>query len=131
MNLADKIKTIADKENITIAELERRVGISNGQIRKWNTRSPQADNLNKIAKYFGVSMDYLLGNIAQRSDDSILLQNTHDVGTLIDLILTDLHSNTQTNFHGHPLTDTDKTKLSVALTAALHAAQIDTSKKEN
>ena len=61
MNLADKIKQLANDHGITIAELERNVGISNGQIAKWNTRSPKAENLKKVADYFHVSTDYLLG----------------------------------------------------------------------
>ncbi|WP_438341162.1 helix-turn-helix domain-containing protein [Lactiplantibacillus plantarum] len=60
MDLASRIKQLADSKHITIAELERQVGISNGQIRKWNTRSPKADNLKKVADFFDVSIDYLL-----------------------------------------------------------------------
>lgn len=62
MNLADRIKELADQHGITIAELERKVGISNGQISKWNVRSPKTENLEKVAKYFNVSLDYLTGN---------------------------------------------------------------------
>ena len=39
MDLADKIKQLANDRGITIAELERKSGISNGQISKWNVRS--------------------------------------------------------------------------------------------
>ena len=62
MDLADKIKQLANDRGITIAELERKSGISNGQISKWNVRSPKTENLEKVAKYLNVSLDYLTGN---------------------------------------------------------------------
>ena len=57
----EKIKTLCKERNITIAELERRSGISNGQIRKWDNTTPGSDKLLAIADYFDVSTDYLLG----------------------------------------------------------------------
>ncbi|MDC6077064.1 helix-turn-helix transcriptional regulator [Limosilactobacillus reuteri] len=62
MDLAQRIKQLASKRGITIAELERKAGISNGQISKWNVRSPKTENLEKVAKYLNVSLDYLTGN---------------------------------------------------------------------
>ena len=62
MDLADKIKQLANDRGITIAELERKSGLSNGQISKWNVRSPKTENLEKVAKYLNVSLDYLTGN---------------------------------------------------------------------
>lgn len=41
--------------------MERKTGISNGQIRRWNTSSPKIENIQKVADYFNVSVDYLLG----------------------------------------------------------------------
>ncbi|MFD1455193.1 helix-turn-helix domain-containing protein [Levilactobacillus lanxiensis] len=67
MNLYTQIKQLADENHITIAELERATGISNGQIRKWNSRSPKVENLQKIADYFNVSVDFLLGRTKTRS----------------------------------------------------------------
>ncbi|BDP77812.1 hypothetical protein EfmAA242_20400 [Enterococcus faecium] len=36
MSLVTKIKELADEKHVTIAEVERQVGISNGQIRRWD-----------------------------------------------------------------------------------------------
>lgn len=62
MSLVTKIKELADEKHVTIAEVERQVGISNGQIRRWDKASPKSENLKKVADYFGVTTDYLLGN---------------------------------------------------------------------
>lgn len=65
MGLVKKIKSLCDDKKVTVAELERKSGISNGQIRRWDNSSPKIENIQKVADYFNVSVDYLLG----RTDD--------------------------------------------------------------
>ncbi|WP_353462502.1 helix-turn-helix transcriptional regulator [Mammaliicoccus sciuri] len=63
MNLYQTIRNLCSQKGITIAELERELGFSNAQIRRWhNGRYPSADRLQKVADYFDVSIDYLMGN---------------------------------------------------------------------
>lgn len=61
MQLYERIKQLAQAKKLTIAELERKIGISNGQIRKWQNQTPGVDKLKLVADYFGVTTDYLLG----------------------------------------------------------------------
>lgn len=61
MSLVTKIKYLCKEQKITVAELERKTGISNGQIRKWDTSTPGIDKLQAISDYFNISVDYLLG----------------------------------------------------------------------
>ncbi|WP_342440612.1 helix-turn-helix transcriptional regulator [Lysinibacillus sp. FSL K6-0075] len=72
MSLVERIRTLCKEKKITIAELERKTGISNGQIRKWGSSIPGIDKLEAIADYFHVSTDFLLG----RSDQRYLDLNT-------------------------------------------------------
>ncbi|NVO88909.1 helix-turn-helix transcriptional regulator [Lactobacillus rhamnosus] len=67
MGLSDRIKKIADEKGLSFAEIERKTGISNGQIRKWNNRSPQIENVQKVADFLNVSVDYLLGKTENRA----------------------------------------------------------------
>ncbi len=73
MNLVQRIKDLSDENHITIAELEREAGISNGQIRRWGGSSPKVENLEKVADYFNVSTDYLLG----RSSTTVNINGTN------------------------------------------------------
>lgn len=73
MNLVQRIKDLSDEKHITIAELEREAGISNGQIRRWGASSPKVENLEKVADYFNVSTDYLLG----RSSTTVSINGTN------------------------------------------------------
>jgi len=61
VSLVERIKNLCNEKKITFAEVERKVGISNGQIRRWDTSSPKIENVEKVANYFDVSTDYLLG----------------------------------------------------------------------
>lgn len=61
MKVYDTIKELASKRKISIAELERTLDISNGSISKWNVSHPNSGPLQKVADYFNVSTDYLLG----------------------------------------------------------------------
>jgi transcriptional regulator with XRE-family HTH domain len=61
MGVVERIKELCRESKITLAELERSVGIGNGIIARWKKSTPKADNIEKIAVYFGVTTDYLLG----------------------------------------------------------------------
>lgn len=55
-----KIKDLTEKNGISISALEKKLGIGNGTIRKWNEVSPTLENISKVARYFGVSIEYFL-----------------------------------------------------------------------
>lgn len=61
MNPYEKIRELARERKISIRELETRLGYSNGYFSKWKKVSPNSDGLAKVADYFNVSVDYLLG----------------------------------------------------------------------
>lgn len=92
--LLDRINELVEKRHISIAELERETGISNGQIRRWDKSSPKAENLKKVADYFHVSTDYLLGRPEEKKDEQDLS---------IDEALGPIMS-----YDGKPVTDHDK-----------------------
>jgi len=65
MSLKSRIKNLANEHEISLTVLESKLGFGNGTITKWDKTTPNADKLNKVAQYFGVSMDYLLNGIDQ------------------------------------------------------------------
>lgn len=69
-----RIKELCDRNSISIAKLENELDMSPASISKWKTASsPSVDKLYKIAKYFDVSLDYLVGatDIESRADDAL------------------------------------------------------------
>lgn len=61
MDLYEKIKELAALKHISIRQLEENLGIANGTIRQWGRKNPGVNNVKLVAKYFNVSVDYLLG----------------------------------------------------------------------
>lgn len=58
MNLQDNIKFLCKKKGISVAKLEQTLGFGNGSLTK--CYAVRSDRLYDIAKYFDVSMEYLL-----------------------------------------------------------------------
>lgn len=77
----ERIKDLCWKNKTTIAELERKTGISNGQIRKWDNSMPGIDRIEKIADYFNVSTDYLLGRTDEKEIQTIAAHHDGDEWT--------------------------------------------------
>lgn len=55
-----KIEELCRERGVSIARLEKEVGLANATVRRWATSSPSADNLKKVADYFGCTVDSLL-----------------------------------------------------------------------
>lgn len=58
--LYSKIESLCKKRGISIAALEKAVGLGNATIKGWKESSPRFDNLIKVADYFGCSVDDLI-----------------------------------------------------------------------
>lgn len=56
----DKIKEICKSKSISVTQLEKEAGLSNGAISKWNDSSPTVDNLQSVAKILKIKVDKLL-----------------------------------------------------------------------
>ena len=58
-----RLKDLREEHNLTQKELGALVGVAQSNINRWEngTVRPSADFVVKLADYFGVSTDYLLG----------------------------------------------------------------------
>ena len=83
MTILDRIRSLANDRKVTLAELERNLDFSNGSLRKWGTSTPSGDKIEKVADYFNVSVDYLLGRTQNPYTSNDDLMNTQELETLI------------------------------------------------
>lgn len=60
MTIKDRIKKLANERGVSLPVLESKLGFGNSTIVKWDKSVPNADKLNAVAQFFGVSMEYLL-----------------------------------------------------------------------
>ncbi|MTB78858.1 helix-turn-helix domain-containing protein [Streptococcus uberis] len=57
----DRIKELCSKQGISLNTLEEKLNFSTNYIYSMKRGNPKTENLEKIADYFNVSTDYLLG----------------------------------------------------------------------
>lgn len=64
MNLGDRIKALREEKGYMQKDVADNLGIAANTLSGYerNVRKPDAPILNKIAAYYGVSVDFLLGN---------------------------------------------------------------------
>lgn len=107
----EKIKELADKQGISLNKLEENLGFSRNTIYNMKKSTPNVERVSKIADFFNVSTDYLLGrtenpNIAKNGDASAPL-DLRDVAAQSML------------FDGKPLTEEDIDFITAVLEAHL------------
>lgn len=71
-----RIKELCAENNITLNKLESEIGMSTSSISKWKSKfTPTIDKISKVAKYFNVSIDYIVGTSDIRSTAETLVND--------------------------------------------------------
>ncbi len=60
-NIRDRVKEICRERGVSLNTVERACGFSAGAISHWDTKIPSVDRVARVADYFDISMDSLLG----------------------------------------------------------------------
>ena len=107
----DKIKELCQKQGISLNQLEEKLNFSTNYLYSMKKGNPKADNLQKIADYFNVSIDYLLG----RTDNPKIAT---DGDAFAPLDLRDIAAQSML-FDGKPLTEEDIDFITAVLEAHL------------
>ena len=78
MNFSDNLRTLIEEKGITQKELAAKLNVAPSTIGSYvqNVREPDFATLKSIAKFFDVSIDYLLNNFTGKS-------STHLEGELL------------------------------------------------
>ena len=71
MAFAERLKELRKQAHLTQVELAKRLGIGQSSYADWERgkKKPTQDNLVKISQVLNVSVDYLVGNSEEKSDD--------------------------------------------------------------
>ena len=60
MTLNERIVNLCEKKGISQSKLEKDLGIAKGSVTKWKTQEPRHSTMEKVADYFGVSVEYIM-----------------------------------------------------------------------
>lgn len=84
MTVFERIEKLRKEKNISQGRLEKELGFSNGSISKWKTSTPNPERLQKLATYFGVSIEYLMTGIDK---DGLNEKDNRDIKKDLDNIM--------------------------------------------
>ena len=94
MSTYETIKTLCQEKGIAITFLEKELGFGRGSIGKLRSSKTSAERLQKIADYFGVSVEYLMtGKDEQEKKETKLTpKDERDIAKDLDNIMNKLTS---------------------------------------
>lgn len=82
----DRIRVLANAQGLSLPALEVKLNLGNGTISRWSKSSPNTDKLARVADFFHVSLDYLLGKTENPLNESTLTKGEKDLLELFRLI---------------------------------------------
>lgn len=86
MSIYQRILQLCKEKGTTKTEVEKECGFSQNSLLKWEHSYPAVDRVIKVADYFGVSLDYLVGRNAQTD---LAKQTTTAISTELAELSTD------------------------------------------
>lgn len=128
MNPYQIVRELAKSKNMTISSLENELSISNGTLKKWAKSAPNSTNLLKVADYFGVSVDYILG----RGENKYYELNSRDLKEIeksMELLREDMANGQGIHYYGEPVSDESVSLILDALELGLKHAKMKAKKK--
>ncbi len=127
MTVFERIEVLRKDKGISQGRLEKELGFSNGSISKWKVSMPKPERLQKVADYFGVTMDYLMtGNDENIDNTTLTVKDEKDIEKILEQTREQLLSQEGLMFDGDPATPE-------AIDSILSAMQIgmEMAKKKN
>lgn len=132
MTVFERIENLRKERKISQGKLEKELGFSNGSISKWKTSTPNPDRLQKLATYFGVSIEYLMTgeNSSDKKDVQLNVRDERDIAKRLENTLNALEDSQESlMFSGEPLDDETRELLKASLENSLKIAKINAKQK--
>ncbi len=125
---------LLEKYGITAYKVSKATGIGGSTFTDWkNGRSvPKQDKLQKIADYFGVTIDYLMTGKEEPEKKEVMLtpKDERDIAKRLDNTLSDLEdAQSALMFNGEPLDDETRELLKASLENSIRIAKINAKQK--
>lgn len=125
---------LLNEHGVTAYKVGKETGIGASTFTDWkNGRStPKQEKLQKIADYFGVTLDYLTtGNESAEKTGSVLaIRDERDIAKRLESALADLEdSQSALMFSGEPLDDETRELLKASLENSIRIAKINAKQK--
>ncbi len=77
--MVEQIKSLCKNNKTSIKALEKALGFGNGTIRRWDTHSPGHDKIVKVAEYFNISIETLIGETDEKEKSPVVSNEASDI----------------------------------------------------
>lgn len=101
MTVYERIEKLRKERKLSQAKLEKELSFSNGSVSKWKTSTPTSERLQKLADYFGVTVDYLMTG-ENNTENSLTHKDEKDIERILDQTREQLLSQEGLMFDGDP-----------------------------
>lgn len=136
MIFGERLRALRSEKKFTLRELAKELDISFSALGKYerNEHQPDFDTLEKIADYFDVSIDYLLG---RTEENFSYITEARGIDAIIELndqlhfIEFKLKNSDNLTFKGEPLTEEDRFALLEAMEFGVRLIEKKKQLKEN
>lgn len=109
MTTFDRLKNLCEEQKISIVELEEKLGFGRNSLYNWKKKTPNGTSLQKVADFFDVSTDYLLGRTDKKRYYDLTEKDEKEVEEELERILKNSESNFgHAAFDGNIPSETDK-----------------------
>lgn len=106
MSAFDRLKSLCDEQGISVNTLEEKLGIGKNSLYSWKKNTPKGTNLVKVADYFDVSTDYLLGRTEKKRYYELTEKDERDIQKQLQKMIDGLNSKDgYAAFDGQDLSD--------------------------
>lgn len=125
-SMYERFLELLNKHQTTAYQVAKATGISQNTFSDWKKgrSTPKIDKMQKIADYFGVSVDYLLGKPVQKETPPALTKkDERDIERKLAETLNALDSADGLMFDGEPLDDITRELLETSLRNSLEMAK--------
>lgn len=103
MDLKERIKELCKNKRISMNLLEQELGFGKGYISKLGQSTPNTLKIQKIADYFGVTVDYLMtGTDSSENDSALTRKDERDIEKILEQTKEQLLSQEGLMFDGNP-----------------------------
>lgn len=129
MTIFDRIQELAKKRNKSLQDVAIDLDFSKNLFYRWKTSEPKARDIKRVADYFGVTTDYLLG----RTDTpQFSAKNERDVQKMLSEMkdgLTNKHTLAYFKNDGEEIDEEDAELLAEALEFVVRQSKLIAKKK--
>lgn len=119
--LGQRIKYLRNEHKMTQEELGKVVHVTKVSISGYEngTRKPDTETLQKIADFFDVSIDYLLGRTDKKNYFDLTEKDEKDIAKQLEKMLDTMDDGTALAFDGEPMDDNTKDLVRAAIESNL------------